>query len=350
VTPPSARVLDVPEMTPAAWFEYAERRGWGDGLPTLPPTVDAVERYLEEAGPVGDEIDPIPPAWVRPDVRSLAANAVMAGCTPAGFGIVVAALRAVLAEAFNPVGVLATTHPCTPLVVVNGTARSTGEVNAAYNCLGQGRRGNATIGRALHLVLVNLGGSLPGTLDRATHGSPAKYTYCFAENEEASPWPSLAVRRGFSVDESVVTVFAAEGPHNVNDHGSTSGVDVLRTIAGTMATPGSNNLYLAGEHLVVLGPEHAATLGRDGWDIPGMQEALHDLARVPATVVSAGKRAELAARGIEPSGGHYRLEGGPRAIQIVVAGGDGKHSAWVPTFGASRCVSASLTRKGETDV
>jgi hypothetical protein len=338
----SAQLLEIPELNAGGWYEYAEARGWGDGLPTLAPTVESVDAYLAEAGPCGSAVGPVPPSGVIPDVRSLAANAVMAGCPPAAFSIVVAALRAVLAEEFNPVGVMATTHPCTPLVLVSGAAREAAEVNAKHNCLGQGWRANATIGRALHLILVNLGGSRPGNLDRATHGSPAKYAYCFAEDEETSPWPPLAVRRGFAPGGSVVTVFAAEGPHNVNDHGSTSGEELLVTIAAVMATPGSNNFYFAGEHLVLLGPEHAATLARDGWDVARMQQKLHDLARVPQAVVSAGKQAELAAMTIEAASGYYRMAGGPESIQIVVAGGAGKHSAWVPTFGASRCVSVAV--------
>jgi hypothetical protein len=342
----SACLLDIPGLTSDGWYEYSEARGWGDGLPTLAPTADSVDRYLAAAGPCRLAARPVPPSGVVPDVRSLAANAVMAGCPPAAFAIVVAALGAVLAEEFNLVGVMATTHPCTPLVVVSGTARRTAEVGAKHNCMGQGWRANATIGRALHLILVNLGGSRPGTLDRATHGSPAKYTFCFAEDEDVSPWASLAARRGFAPGQPVVTVFAAEGPHNVNDHGSTSGEELLVTIAGTMAIPGSNNFYLGGEHLLVLGPEHAATLARDGWDISRIQQKLHDLARVPQAVVSAGKQAELAARAINAADGYYRMPGGPESIQIVVAGGPGKHSAWVPTFGASRCVSVAVEGDG----
>jgi hypothetical protein len=342
----SARLLDLPGMTTDRWYEYAEAQGWGDGLPTLAPTAESVDAYLAAAGPSGPVVGPVPPSGVVPDVRSLAANAVMAGCPPAAFAVVVAALRAAVAEEFNPVGVMATTHPCTPLVVVSGAARKAAGVNARHNCLGQGWRANATIGRALHLILVNLGGSRPGSLDRATHGSPAKYAYCFAEDEEASPWPPLAVRRGFAPGQPVVTLFAAEGPHNVNDHGSTSGEELLLTIAGTMSVPGSNNFYLPGEHLLVLGPEHAETLARDGWDIARIQQKLHDLARVPEAVVSPGKQAELAARAIESADGYYPMAGGPESIQIVVAGGQGKHSAWVPTFGASRCVTVAVEGSG----
>jgi hypothetical protein len=327
-------------MGPLDWFEYAEAEGWGDGLPMLPPTVALVDALVAGAADsLPLEVGPIPPSGVMADRRSLAANAVMAGCTPAGFIIAVAALEAVLDERFNAVGVMATTHPCTPLILVSGSAATTAGVNSKENCLGQGCRANATIGRALHLMLVNLGGSRPGTLDRATHGSPAKYSYCFAEQEEASPWEPLAVRRGYAPGEPVVTVFAAEGPHNVNDHGSTSGDELIVTMAGVMATPGSNNLYLGGDHLVVWGPEHAATLARDRWSVSMIQEALYERAVVPESTVSAGKQFEFSAMGLEPQGGFYRVGSGPEAIQVAVAGGRGKHSVWIPTFGSTRCVS-----------
>src|SRR5258708_6211552 len=249
----AARLLEIPDMNSAGWCEYAEAQGWGDGLPTLAPTGESVDTYLAAAGPCGPTVGPVPPSGVIPDVRSLAANAVMAGCPPSAFPIVVASLRAVLADGFNLVGVMATTHPCTPLVIVSGSARKAAGVTAKHNCLGQGWRAHATIG------------------------------------------------------------LAAEGPHKVNDHGSTTGAELWVTIAGTMATPGSNNFYLGGEHIVVLGPEPAATLARDGWDIAGMQQQLHELARVPQAVVSAGKRAELAARSIEAANGHYRMAGGPES-------------------------------------
>jgi hypothetical protein len=286
------------------------------------------------------DIGPIPPAGLVPDIRSLAANAVMAGCTTAaGFLIVVAALEAVLDDSFNLIGVMATTHPCTPLVLVSGSAAVAAGVNAKGNCFGQGCRANATIGRALHLILVNLGGSTPGSLDRATHGSPTKYSYCFAEDEESSPWESLAQRRGYARGDPVVTVFAAEGPHNVNDHGSTRGDELVLTMAGVMATSGSNNLYLGGEHLVVWGPEHAATLSRDGWDVPMMKQALYERAAVPVSAISPGNRAQFSSLGLEPEKGFYRVGDGPESIQVAVAGGAGKHSVWIPTFGSSRCVS-----------
>lgn len=335
----SAQVIAVPDLTAQQWFSFAEQHGWSDGLPTLVPTVEAVEEFVEVTTGLPASMGPIVPSGVNADIRSLAANALMAGCSPSAFPVVLAALKAMLADEFNPLGVLATTHPCAPLILLSGRARDIAEVNSGSNCLGQGRRGNATIGRALQLILANLGGSRPGELDKATHGSPAKYTFCFGEDEQGSPWEPLSVRRGFAPGEPVVTVFAAEGPHNINDHGSTCGEQLLTTIAGTMATPGSNNFYLNGEHLLIFGPEHAETLARDGWDIDGVRQALHGLARISADFVSAGKRTELAARGIEPDSGWYKMAGGAECIQIAVAGGPGKHSVWIPTFGTSRCVS-----------
>ena len=312
--------------------------------------MDAVEALLSEVNPAVTAdiaIGPIPPAGLLPDIRSLAANAVMAGCTSAaGFLIVLAALEAVLDESFNAVGVMATTHPCTPLILVSWSAAVAAGVNARENCLGQGCRANATIGRALHFILVNLGGSTPGNLDRATHGSPAKYSYCFAEDEESSPWEPLAQRRGYAPNDLVATVFAAEGPHNVNDHGSTRGDELILTMAGVMATSGSNNVYLGGDHLVVWGPEHAATLFRDGWDVPMIQEALYERATVPVSAISAGKRAEFSSLGLEPENGSYRVGSGPESIQVAVAGGRGKHSVWIPTFGSSRCVSRQVRWDG----
>jgi hypothetical protein len=344
-----SRTLELADMEPLEWFEYSEAQGWGDGLPTLPPTVDAVDALLASIGDsVAPEIGPIPPSGVVAARRSLAANAVMAGCTAEGFRITAAALEAVLDARFNAVGIMATTHPCTPLVLVSGAAAEAAGVNSKENCLGQGCRANATIGRALHMMLVNLGGSRPGTLDRATHGSPAKYSYCFAEEEAGSPWEPLAVRRGYAPGDGVVTVFAAEGPHNVNDHGSTGGDELIVTMAGAMSTPGSNNLYLGGDHLVVWGPEHAATLARDGWDVPMIQEALYERAAVPASTVSAGKQAEFSAIGLEPQGGYYRVGSGPDRIQVAVAGGRGKHSVWIPTFGSSGCVSRRVAETAGT--
>ena len=155
----------------------------------------------------------------------------MAGCRPEYFPVVLAALRGVLKDEYNLHGTLATTHPCAPMVMVNGPLRQTLDINCSSNCFGQGWRANATIGRALELILLNVGGAKPGVMDRSTHGSPAKYAFCFGENEEESPWEPYHVRRGFAPEDSVVTVMAGEPPHNINDHASSSAEGILTTIS-----------------------------------------------------------------------------------------------------------------------
>jgi len=330
------------DISPEEWFEYVEENGWGDGLPTIPPTTEAVEKFITALRGEQPAFPPIPPRRVVPTMASLAANAVMAGCRPEHFTLVLAALRATLQPEFNLHGVLATTHPCTPMIIVNGPVRRTLDINGGPNCLGQGTRANAVTGRALHLILANIGGARPGTMDRATQGSPAKFTYCFGENEEESPWEPYHVRRGFAAADSVVTVVAAEPPHNINDHGSTSGDEIMTTIAGTMSEAGTNNLYLRGPHFLVLGPEHAATLARDGWTIPRIQEEAYYRSRVRLSRVSAGNRQYFETRGTEPREGYYYLSTSPDKIHILVAGGPGKHSAWIPSFGATEACSQAL--------
>jgi hypothetical protein len=333
-------VLDIPDLGPAEWFTWAEDRGWGDGLPTIAPTEELVDAMLAglpryDAAPLGT----LPPRRVVPTLRSIAANAVMAGCRPLDLPVLVAALHAVGTEAYNLHGSLATTHPCAPMVLVNGPARERLGLNAGGNCFGQGARANAVIGRALSLVLMNVGGARPGTMDRSTQGSPAKYTFCFAENEEESPWLPYHVRRGFDAADSVVTVMAAEPPHNVNDHGSTSGEEILTTVAGTMAQSGSNNVYVRGPHLLVLGPEHAATLHRDHWSIEAIQGRLWERARIPVERISSNNRRQFTDWGVEPDGDHYTVSTGPEQLHVAVAGGAGKHSAWIPSFGSTEACS-----------
>ncbi|CAN0405473.1 unnamed protein product, partial [Phaeothamnion confervicola] len=236
-----------------------EARGWSDGLPVVAPTrarVDAMLRYCDHSADL--EIGTMPPRHgiVTPEI--LAINAVMAGCRPQYFPVVLAAVEAMLEPAFNLFAVQATTHPCAPCVIVNGPiARELG-INARYGAFGPGVRANATIGRALRLILLNVGGAAPGVLDRSTQGQPAKYAYCAAENEAESPWPPLHVERGFDIEDSTVTVTGADGPHNINDHISDHADGILATLEGAMSDMGANNAYLYGQPTIAFGPEHAA--------------------------------------------------------------------------------------------
>jgi len=260
----------------------------------------------------------------------------MAGCKPEYFPVVTAALRAVLHPDYNLHGTLATTHPCAPMLMVSGPIRKELNINCGSNCFGQGWRANATIGRALQLILNNVGGAKPGEMDRATHGSPAKFAYCFGENEEESPWEPYHVRRGFNAKDSIVTAMAAEPPHNINDHGSTSAEGLLTTIAGAIAQPGSNNIYGKGPMIIVIGPEHAQTIYRDGWkSIADLQQEIWKRSRVHVSRVSAENRASYEGSGHKVKDDHFHLTPTPQDMHIVVAGGPGKHSAWMPSFGGT---------------
>ncbi len=327
---------------------FAMTARWGDGLPVLPPTRARVQRLvggvaLDPAAVIGR----LAPTYAPATVEAIAANAVLAGATAEHLPVIVAAVRAVATPHFNLEAIQATTHPCGPLVVVNGPVAGRLAMNAGTGALGPGNRANAVIGRALRLVLQNVGGARPGDLDRATLGHPGKYTYCFAENEAASPWEPLSVERGLARDESGVTVCGSEAPHNVNDHASTTADGLLRTLAGTLATTGNNNVYLAGEPLVVLGPEHARTLAAGGLAKADVKRALWERARVAMEAFSAENLARFAT--IDPAR-FGRLAPGDRLapaltaddMMIVVAGGPGKHSAIVPTFGTTRSVTVKV--------
>ena len=315
---------------------HYQERGWTDGLPIVPPTEAAVRACLKQTDRDPREIvGVLPPRQGEATVERIAANAVMAGCLPKYFPVVLAAIEALADPLFNLDSVQATTHPVAPLIVVNGPiAREIG-LNSGYNAFGQGFRANVTIGRAVRLVLMNVGGGLPGTGDRSTQGSPAKIAYCVAENENDNPWQPLHVEAGLAPDVSTVTAFGCEGPHNIQDHYSNTGLGVLRVVAGAMGQAGSNNLLGRGWPLLSLGPEHAATIARDGFTKQQVKEFLFEHARFP-----------LARLG--PEYQRYQIERWSVAdapdtmipivrsaddISIIVVGGAGKHSAWQPTFG-----------------
>ena len=324
---------------------FMMERGWGDGLPLIPATAARVAAMLGGTRrPADDLVAVLPPRLGRATVERVAVNAVLAGALPEHLPVILAAVVAVGQPAFNLQAVQTTTHPCSPLVIVNGPIATRLAINGAGNALGQGHRANAVIGRALRLVLQNVGGARPGREDRATQGHPGKYSYCAAENEAASPWAPLSVDRGFSREISTVTVCASEAPHNINDHGSSTPEGILSTVAGTAAVVGSNNIYLGGEPLVILGPEHAATVAGGGWSKDDFKRALWEHAQVPLSRFDPSNIERFAQ--IHPAGFKDRppeaLAPIARAwsdIMIVVAGGAGKHSVFVPTFGATRSVT-----------
>ncbi|MCW5605810.1 MAG: hypothetical protein KIT18_14815, partial [Burkholderiales bacterium] len=240
------------------------------------------------------------------------------------------------------------THPCTPMLIFNGPAAREAGLNAGPNVMGNYFRANAVIGRAVRLALVNIGAAIPGTGDMATTGTPAKFTFCVAENEESSPWEPLHVELGFPREASTVTVIAAEGPHNINDHESLTAEGILTMIAGTRAITGSNNAYYAGQPLLAFGPEHAATVAGDGLSKDDVRQWLFERATLPLSKFSKETierrfRSKLAGQYADaPLDAPVRMFARPEDLVVIVTGGAGKHSQYVPTFGNTRAATRAL--------
>lgn len=334
----SEPVLSVP-ADPWEFFDFIQSKGWGDGLPVLPPTPDRIERMLRSAGVAGDAfVGLIPPEKLHCTAQDVAANCVLAGLPDAAFPVVLAAIKAGLQERFNLLGVLATTNPCATTVLVSGPIAKELGMNAGASVYGPGNRMNATIGRAVRLALQNLGGAWPGPVDKSTQGSPAKYTYCFAENLEESPWGPYHTDRGFRDSDSTVTMIAPEGPHNMHDPASTSGDNFLQYVIGSMTHCGHNNLYHRGDTFLVLCPEHANMLVRDGYDRERIRQEIFDRARVRAKAMGKEAFEHFTSHWprkeeIDFETGTLEIVDNPSEISVVVAGGPGKHSSWLPTFG-----------------
>src|SRR5687768_14367696 len=203
----------------------------------------------------------VAPGYGAATVERIAINAVMAGCDPQYLPVLIAATEAIADPAFNLQGIQATTNPVAVWLVFNGPAAKQLNVNESFNCIGQGRWANATMGRAMRLILQNIGGALPGEMDRATQGQPGKLSFCCAENEEASPWEPLHVERGYAREASTVTVVGAEGTMNMNTH-SKEAMELVRVIAETLQHPASNEYVHGGEPWLIIAPEHAEIFRR----------------------------------------------------------------------------------------
>ena len=263
-------------------IEAMFERGWSDGLPLVPPTPERVARML-----TGTTRDPaevvaiVPPDLVDCTVEKVAINAVLAGARPEYLPVVLAAVEAACTDEFNIHGVLATTMPVGPVVVVNGpVARAIG-MNSRGNALGQGNRANATIGRALQLVIRNVGGGRPGGVDRATQGNPGKYTFCFAEDEAGSPWEPLHVSRGFHAEDSTVTVFTGEGPRVILDQLSRTPESLVGSFAACLRTVAHPKIVYGIDAMLVVSPEHSRVFAEAGWDRAHLLDALGERLQIP---------------------------------------------------------------------
>ena len=263
-------------------IELCYQNGWTDGLPVVPPTPDRVEKMLAGTDRQPDELlAAIPPKWGHATIERIAINAVMAGCKPEYMPVVIAALEAVTEEAFNLHGVQVTTADSTPLLIINGPIRKQLDVNDSFNVFGQGWRANATIGRSIRLIGTNIGGALPGELDRSTLGHAGKYTFCIAEREEESLWQPLHVERGFQPSDSTVTVHAGSSPYHIGSSGSTA-ESVLHTICQGISALGPPSA----EIVLVFSLEHMQTIARDNFSRDDIQSYIHEqTGRLPEDVI-----------------------------------------------------------------
>ena len=270
-------------------FEAAFDRGWTDGLPVIPPTEVRVLRMLG-----GTHRDPaevvatVPPNLVDVTVEQVAVNAVMAGCKPEYLPVLLAAVEAACTDEFNMHGLLATTYFSGPVIVVNGPITKRIGMNSEGNVFGQGNRANLTIGRALQLVVRNIGGGIPGQVDMAMHGSPGKLGFCFAEREHDSPFTSLAVSRGFDPQDSTVTLFAGQGPTPIVDQLSRTPESLARSMAMILRSAHHPKLVIGMDAMLVVSPEHGRVFSDAGWDRARLESELAELLIVPGTELIRG--------------------------------------------------------------
>jgi hypothetical protein len=334
-----------------AWYF---ERGWSDGFPVIAPTPDAVARMAAGARrPATDVVGAVPPRGGIATIECIAVNAVMAGCRPEHMPVLVTALEALLEPRFNLASIQATTHPVAPLLVVHGPIAQALKMNHGAGTFGPSSLANATLGRAIRLILWNIGGAMPGNVDRSTQGAPSKYSFCIAENAEASPWGSFVTDRGLPDGTDAVTVFGGEPPHNVNDHEHGDAEGILTVAADVLRSMGANQWFLSWygqrEVMLVLGPEHAASVAASGWSRRRAQAFLFDAISRRHDELSRGGMYGMRDWPPElrslPMDARVPPVPRPEDILILVAGGPGKHSAALPSFGPTVSVTRAIASR-----
>ena len=339
------------EADPLALYEQSLRDGWGDGLPLLPATEEHVRALAATSPlPLDQVVATLPPNRGAATVEKLAINAAMAGVTPAAFPYVVAAIEAMARPDHNLVGLTTTTSSVTSAQIVNGPMRRELGFDFEAGCLGGAAgRGSSTVGRAVQLALRNVGGLRVGATSKSVFGQPARTSgLCFAEWEERSPWPSLAVQRGFATDDEVVHVHATKGTHAFADGNTHDEHALVALIARSLATLLGNAFHGPpgrGETLLLVNPQWAERFGRVFADVHELQACLLADAWMPVDLWPDEARARLEEKGRVGPGGRVHLHERPEQFVVVVCGGLGNlHAIGLPTWGESRLQSARVTR------
>jgi hypothetical protein len=338
---------------PHALYDLSRALGFGDGLPVLPPTETRV-RALLAATPyhAGDEVCALAPRHAVATVEKVAVNAALAGVEPDAFPLVIAALEAIAVPEWNLPALAATTSSVFPMLIVNGPSRARLGIDMEAGCMGgAGGRGSMTIGRAVALCLHNIGGQKVGETSKSVFGQPARATgLCFAEWEEASPWPSLAEQRGFTTADEVVTVHGGKGTLPLADVGTDDARDLLTLLARSMAFPAGNKFLTptaaGGQVVLALNPVWAQRIGTAFPDIGAVQAFLHEHAWQPVDTWPAEGRARLEERGRVDPHGRVHLTSRPDQFVVVVCGGQGSlHAICLPSWGESEMQSVAAVRE-----
>lgn len=344
---PASRITLSDQEDPFAYCIHH----FGDALPVIPPTVERVEAMLRACKlPAQEIIARVPPCYGEATVEKIAANAVMAGCSPEMMRVLLPLVRAVCDERFNIHGVQATTHFAAPLVIINGPVRKQLGFWSRQNVFSNVAAANSTLGRALQLILLNIGGGRPDGIDMSTLGNPGKFSFCIAENEEESPWEPLHVERGLQPNQSAITLFAGEPPRGVSEHQAQTGKTLLKAICSALATVWSYRSCTFFEAVVVLCPEHVKTLHRDGFTKQQVREFLFENTGIPVRYYKEpdhGEGTQLVSRyreimiDGEPC---YQKFRGPDALTVIVAGGTaGKFSAVIGSWATGPTGSQMVT-------
>ena len=339
-----------------AWFERCCEAGWTDGLPVMPPTARAVAEMLRYTDrDRHEEVARIVPRKGVATVEKIAVNAVMAGCRPEYLPVLITAVEAMAHPDYNLYGRQTTTHPGAHLLILHGPVRRELDVNCRHNVFGHGWRANATMGRALRLIMINIGGNRPGVTDMATHGHPGKYSYCMGEDEEGSPWRPFHVDRGLADGTSAVTVLCAEAPHNINDQVSRTPELYLGSAASTMSHLGGNAIYRSGlqsEQMLVIPSESARWMADLGWSKRDVQAFLFEHARQPVRLLRdrGGWGMSPLHGSVDPNDDECMVPIVPRPedILVLVAGGDQRHMNFLPTSGYNLSVTRPIARRDGT--
>jgi hypothetical protein len=340
-------------------IEQLYEQGVTDGFPVVPPTRARVDRMLAGAPDRSHDelLGTIGPCYGEATIERVAINAVMAGCKPEYFPVVLAGVEALCDERLCAHGLNVTLFSAAPWAIINGPVRLQIGLNCGHNALGHGFRANATIGRALRLAIMNIGGARPHELTKATMGHPGQYSAIIAENEEESPWEPFHVERGFSEDDSAITLFAGGSPQQISDFQSRSAEQLMSSIGFTMGNGLWNfkNYPLFGDTILVLSPEHAQTIAADGWSRKDVRQFLYDSVKKSLDDLKPGKDGvegfgAALLGSFEKSGivvdGYVRKFRSPDSILVVVAGGTaGRFSVTIPGWVADDLGSTPVTKR-----